>query len=339
MRSKYIAVLKYILILGVGIGLLVLALKGNSLGEIIEVILTAKIHWLLLSVLASLIAFYSRALRWKQLIEPLGYKVSNANTFASLMVGYLANLAVPRMGEVSRCGALSKVEATSFSSLLGTVIIERIIDVVCLLICILLVTLVEYERLGNFLNEQVYIPLTSKFNIVAGNPIIVMVIALILIGAIFLLIRTHKKNVGKSDKFTTLVKGIIDGVDTIRKMKSPFVFLLHTILIWSMYFLMSYICFRALDSTAHLDWHAGLFVLVAGGLGMSAPIPGGAGSYHFLVKMGLVLYGISEINGKAFAILMHGSQTLVVIIIGGISYLFLVKQKKNGSDNVGNNPQ
>jgi uncharacterized protein (TIRG00374 family) len=332
-KAKILSIIKYVLILSIGVGMLWLAFSGVSLKDTIKHIMNAKMLWLFLSVAASLIAFYSRALRWNLLIEPLGYKPSDSNTFAALMVGYLANLAVPRLGEVSRCGAISKVESVPFNSVLGTVIIERIIDVLCLLICIMLVAFNEYERLGNFLYENIYIPVTSKFSIIANNPLVVLAVAIVLIGVIYLLFRRHKKGGQKVAKFSALIKGVVNGIDSVRRMKRPVAFIAHTVLIWFMYFLMSYVCFRALEPTSLLNWHAGLFVLVVGGMGMSAPVQGGIGAYHLLVSQGLILYGISKENGLAFATLMHGSQTLVVIIIGGLSYLYLFLKKKNASTN------
>jgi uncharacterized membrane protein YbhN (UPF0104 family) len=116
-------------------------------------------------------------------------------------------------------------------------------------------------------------------------------------------------------------------------MKKPLLFLFHTILIWTMYFLMSYFCFFALESTAGLNWHAGLFILVVGGLGMSAPVPGGLGAYHWAVSLGLMLFGISYDDGITFATLMHTTNTLVVIVLGSLSFLHLFLKQRNGTAN------
>jgi uncharacterized protein (TIRG00374 family) len=328
-KGRFIAVIKYILVLGIGVGMLWLAFSGVRLKDTIHEIMQANFFWLFMSILTSLVAFYSRALRWNLLIEPLGYKPSAANTTAALMIGYLANLAVPRLGEVTRCGTLSRVEKIPFNSLLGTVIIERIIDVISLLICILLVAINEYSRLGNFLNENIYVPFISKFSTVLNHPFITFVASLVLIGIIYLVFRRKNKEGGITGKIAALGKGIVDGINTIRKMKSPVAFILHTILIWTMYFLMTYLCFSALEATASLDWHAGLFVLVVGGMGMSAPVQGGIGAYHLLVSQGLILYGVSLEHGLTFATLMHTSQTLVVILFGGLSFLYLFLKKRN----------
>src|SRR6187399_2074788 len=129
MKSKLFSILKYIVLLAVSVGLLALAFRGISVKSIISEISNAKVSWILLSSLISVVAFVSRAFRWKLLIEPLGYSPSLKKTMYSLMVGYFANLALPRLGEVTRCGTLSKAESIPFTGLLGTVIIERIVDV------------------------------------------------------------------------------------------------------------------------------------------------------------------------------------------------------------------
>ncbi len=331
MKKSLVSVLKYIIILGVGIGLLWLAFKGVSLKNTIDEMMQANFFWLLVSVTASLVAFLSRAIRWNMLIEPLGYKPALSNTSAALMIGYLANLAVPGLGEVTRCGTLNRVEKVPFNSLLGTVIIERIIDVLCLLACILLVAMTEYERLGSFLSKNIFNPAAAKFSALLNSPLIILTLASVIVILLFLVLRKKNNSNSISSKIVKLLKGVVNGIDTVRKLRNPFYFLFHTVLIWVMYFLMSYTCFFALESTSGLDLHAGLFVLVVGGMGMSAPVQGGIGAYHLLVSQGLMLYGLTQDHGLVFATLMHTSQTLVVIILGAFAFLYLFLKRKNAA--------
>ena len=163
MKGKLLTILKYIILLGVAVALLLYALRGMDIKKIMQQILHADIFWVSVSGLISIIAFVVRAHRWNLLIEPLGYSPSLKNTTYSVIVGYFANLALPRLGEVSRCGALSKAESIPFNKLLGTVIVERIIDVLSLLVCILLTAALEYKRLGNFFSEKIFTPLNEKF--------------------------------------------------------------------------------------------------------------------------------------------------------------------------------
>lgn len=150
MKSKWLSIVKYVVLMAVAFGLLAFAFRGVSVSAIFTGMAQAKTGWILLSILLSLISFVSRAIRWKLLIEPLGYSPSLKKTTYALMVGYFTNLALPRLGEISRCGSLSKAESIPFSSLIGTVIVERIIDVLSLFICMLLAAILEYDRLGNF---------------------------------------------------------------------------------------------------------------------------------------------------------------------------------------------
>lgn len=332
MTTKVISAIKYIVLLGVGGILLWLAFRGVNFSETIDEIKNANLFWLGLSVLASLIAFFSRAIRWNLLIEPLGFQPKIMNTSTALMIGYLANLAVPRLGEVTRCGTLNQTEKVPFEKLLGTVIFERIIDVICLLICMVMVAVSEYDRLGNFLNENIFNPLKSKANFFFNSPLTIALVFVIFIALILFLFK-NKRSKGVIAKFTGILKGIGDGLTSVRKMKKPFQFIFHTVLIWGMYFLMSYLCFFSLQATSLLDWHAGLFVLVVGGMGMSAPVQGGIGAYHLLVSQGLMLYGLTQGHGLAFATLMHTSQTLVVIILGALSFLYLFLKQRNGTVN------
>ena len=313
-----------------------LAFRGVSLANTMHEIMKADFFWLALSIIASLVAFYSRAVRWNMLIAPLGYNPAISNTTAALMIGYLANLAVPRLGEVTRCGTLSRAEKVPFDSLLGTVIIERIIDVICLLVCVFLVAVNEYSRLGNFLNENIYSPVTSRATSLLNKPLFIFAIAIVLTLIILIVIRKRKKTSGAVSKIFSVLKGVGSGIDTVRKLKNPLAFIFHTVLIWTMYFLMSFLCFRALEATSLLDWHAGLFVLVVGGMGMSAPVQGGIGAYHLLVSQGLLLYGINHADGLTFATLMHTSQTLVVILFGALSFLYLFLKKRNAAELIRN---
>jgi uncharacterized protein (TIRG00374 family) len=331
MNKTILSALKYILILSIGITLLWLAFRGVSLKETIHNMLQANFFWLFVSIAASLVAFVSRAIRWNMLIEPLGYKPAVTNTLAALMIGYLANLAVPRLGEVTRCGSLSRSEKLPFDSLLGTVIIERIIDVLCLLILIILVAIIEFNRLGNLLITNVYQPVAEKLSKIIHSPLIIGVLILIIVGILIFMLKKKNSSGSFMNKFGGILRSVLNGIDTIRKLKNPLGFLFHSILIWFMYFLMSYTCFFALPETSVLDWRAGLFVLVAGGMGMSAPVQGGLGTYHMLVSEGLMLYGLSKVPSLTFATLMHTSQTLVVIIFGCLSFLYLFLKRRNAT--------
>lgn len=323
MKKKLIDILKYAVLLVVAAGLLLYALRGMNVRNILNQVFSANIFWVSVSGFISIIAFVVRAHRWNLLIEPMGYAPSLKNTTYSVMVGYFANLALPRLGEVSRCGALSKAESIPFNKLLGTVIVERIIDVISLFICILLAAAIEYKRLGSFFREKVFAKLNEKLEQVTRSPLLLAAAILLLILLMIVVIYFFKKNKSSGSKISKLVKGFIDGLRSVANLQRPWLFLFQSAFIWVLYYLGVYTALFAFPFTKDLGGGAALFLLVAGGIGMSAPVQGGIGAYHLFVSQGLVLYGIIEESGLAFAFMLHGLQLILVIILG-IASLFLL---------------
>ena len=335
MYTKIINIIKYLVLLLIAGALLLLAFRGMNVNRILQEILHANIFWVAVSGIISIIAFIIRAHRWNLLIEPLGYSPSLKNTTYSLMVGYFANLAFPRLGEVSRCAALSKAEGIPFNKLLGTVIVERIIDVISLLICILLAATIEYKRLGNFFTEKILDPLNEKIQKFIGSPllltVVILVLAMLFIAGIYFYKKNSKK--GTEPRTNKIIKGFIDGLRSVGNLKRPGLFIFQSAFIWFLYFLGVYAALYAFSFTSGLGAGAALFLLVAGGIGMSAPVQGGIGAYHLLVKEGLVLYGVTPENGLAFAFTVHGLQLILVIALGIVSLflLFSINKKKQAA--------
>lgn len=227
MKKTILSVLKYCLLLGVGIALLLLAFKGVDLKRTFSEIKETNLWWLGLSVLVSLFAFVSRAYRWNLLIEPLGYKPSLKNTTAALLVGYLANFAVPRLGEVSRCGALTTAEKVPFEMLLGTVIVERVIDVLSLLLIIILTVVIQFDRVKNFFFENIVYELEHKFyNIIHASwflPAAIGGTVLIVIAVVYFM--RSKATPKLMIKVRELLKGIIEGIKSVRNLRNIPLFL------------------------------------------------------------------------------------------------------------------
>ena len=327
MKFNFLSVLKYILFLAAGILLLWLAFRNQDLGTIYNNIRKAHFGWVALSLFMSLFAFISRAYRWNMLIRPLGYNPSLRNSLYSLMVGYFANLAVPRIGEVSRCAMLGRSEKIPMDVLLGTVIAERVIDVLCLLFFTILLTVLQFETIGHFLLEKFFFPLEEKL---AGNvPLLILLSTLTLaslFAAWFFLFRNVK---GKTispvrAKLKGLVNNLWQGIKTVIKLDNNWAFLAHTIIIWAVYYSVSFICFFSTDATSGLGLMEGLYALVVGGIGMSAPVQGGIGTFHFMVSEGLTLYGVPLQDGLIYATIVHASQTVFIILTGAISYFILI---------------
>ena len=332
MKSKLLSFLKYFLLLSIAAALLFFAFKGMDLKKIGQQILHANMFWVFVSGLISIVAFVVRAYRWKLLIEPMGYSPSLKNTTYSVMVGYFANLAIPRLGEVSRCGALSKAESIPFTKLLGTVIVERAIDVISLLLCMLFAAVIEYKRLGSFFSENIFNPIIKKFEQLTNSPLILtgIIVVLIVLTAVVIYFKRKNKIKGTESAISKLIKGFIDGLRSVANLKKPGQFIFHSILIWFLYYLGTYVALFAFPFTSGLGAGAALFLLVAGGIGMSAPVQGGIGAYHLLVSQGLMLYGLSQQDGLTFATLLHSLQLLLVIIFGLASLLalFSINKKK-----------
>jgi glycosyltransferase 2 family protein len=327
--KQFLKLLRYLLFLGIGILLLWLSFRNQSFSIVWDKIRHADLFWVFVSIALGILALIIRAIRWKQLIEPLGYQPGLYNTYNSVMVGYLANMAIPRLGEISRCGALSRAEKVPFDKLIGTVIVERVSDVLMLVISILFVGIMESGTLSGFLLEKVWAPLQNG---ITTHPLTFIVAGILFLAGVLVLwylfrMKNPPKIVGK---IVVLIKGVIEGLKSIRKLRSKGMFIFYSCAIWILYLLMTYVCFFALPATSGLDIGAGLFVTVLGGIGMTAPVQGGIGVYHLLVSQGLVLFGLSAADGIAFAMLVHTSQTLMLIILGFISLisLFFFSRKK-----------
>ena len=327
MNLKPLSILRYLFLIAVAVILLLFAFKGIDTKKVFEQISHANIFWLTVSGLISIIAFLARAHRWILLIEPMGYSPSLKNTTYSVMVGYFANLAFPRLGEVSRCGALSKAESIPFNKLLGTVIVERIIDVLSLLVCILLAAAIEYERLGNFFSEKIFGPLKEKLQQLTNSPVLLISLILVLIILVFAVIYFLKRKSGSG--INKIIRGFVDGLRSVGNLKRPGLFIFQSVFIWVLYYLGVYVALYAFSFTSDLGANAALFLLVAGGIGMSAPVQGGIGAYHLLVKEGLILYGVAAENGLAFAFVLHGLQMILIIALGIASLFLLFANAKN----------
>lgn len=317
--------LQFLIFLLVAVLLIALAFRGISFHNIIDQVFKAKLFWVALSFFISAFAHLVRAMRWNLLMEPLGYEPPLQKTFYAVMTGYLANLAFPRLGEVTRCGSLTKAEGIPFNKLLGTVITERIIDVLSLLICLMIVMVIEFNRLGSFLKDNIINPVVHKFNII-GSPLLIFIAIMILAATVFFVFRYLRK---KENRFSRLVKGVAEGIMSVRSLKSPWLFIFHSAFIWFLYFLSVYVAFFAMSPTKDLGLGAALFLLVAGGVAMSAPVQGGIGAYHLLVSQGLLLYGLTQEAGLAFATLLHSLQMILSVLLGGVSFLLLLSGQSN----------
>ncbi len=335
MKKKIFSAVKYLLLLSIGIGLMYLAFHGQDLNSIRDKIKDADFSWVLLSLMVSVLAYLSRAMRWNMLVHSLGYKAKLKNTFWALMFGYFANLAIPRLGEISRCGALSRKEKIPFNELLGTVVIERVVDLFMLMVSFMVVAILQFQILKEFVLKQISFhvyPAQHSFLFIVTSWWFMALMLSPLVLLVFLQVyfrRQAKKESAMFVKISNLFLGIVKGLKTLMKMENNLLFIFHTLFIWSMYFIVSYVCFKSIAPTSHLDYKVGLFVLAIGGVGMTAPVQGGIGTYHLLVSSGLTLFGIKYNDALSYATIVHSSQTLLVILMGIIAFVYFLKPNKS----------
>ncbi|MCU0341684.1 MAG: flippase-like domain-containing protein [Spirosomaceae bacterium] len=319
--------LKYALFLGVAGLLIWYAFKDIPLNELFEQFKKADYTWVWASVALTFVAHASRAYRWCMLMEPLGYKPSFLNANLAVWTGYFANYIIPRMGEVTRCGTLQKTDDVPFEKSFGTVVAERVFDVITLLVLIGLNFLLEFDRLSQFFTDFFVSKLQG--NAQSGpNYLLYGIVGVGLLGGIAVLYLIFNKNTREKLLQNALVKkvwdfgvGLLDGLLSIRKLRRPWLFVFHTLLIWAMYYLMSYVLFFATPETSQLSALAGLTLLVVGAIGMTAPTQGGIGAYHLLVGSVMVLYGLTQQSGILLATFIHGIQLVLTLFVGAAAFV------------------
>ena len=318
-------IIKYILFISVSSVLMYFAFKNQNLAEIVSKLKNIEYGWLVLSMGFGSIAIISRGIRWIYLIKALGYNSSIKNSVNSVAVGYLTNILIPRAGEISRCTSLQQVEKIPFNKLFGTIILERVIDFAILISLILVSFLYKYQEINSFFSEI----LGSSNESLLKNPILVF---LITFSILLYLLKNQIKKLKYYEKIKSLVSGVKEGFISLKNLDHKTQFIMHTILIWLMYLLMTYVCFFAIIETKNLKIFDGVYILVIGGLGMVAPSQGGIGSYHLAVKIGLVGIGIAAQPALLFAFAVHTAQTLMTIIFGIISSLLLLSHNKSKNE-------
>lgn len=304
-----------------------LAFRNVELKKLTGGLKEANYLWVILSVLFGLFAYISRARRWILLIYTLGHKPALNNTFYSLMTGYLANLALPRIGEITRCVALSKKEKIPVEQLFGTVLVERTIDFISLMTITMAIVFLKGKQINQFLKVSIFNPLHEKvFSILSLTWLLWAILIMLLFLSFFLLIKYRKKlrRIRFFAKIFDLTKGILHGFKTITTLERKWEFTAHTLFIWINYTLMTWVVVFAIEPTSHLTLVDSIFLLVIGGLAMSTPVQSGLGAFHYIVSRGLAFVeGVKIEDGLLYAFLTHESQMIFVIITGAISFLLI----------------
>jgi len=325
--------------LALGLVLLYFAFRGIDFSEMKGIFQGTKYGWLILSLIFSILALVSRARRWILIIQPLKYNPSLWNTFNAVTFGYLANYAFPRLGEVSKCVALGRKEKIPVDSLIGTVIVERALDLFMAILIMVFLLIARFEKFGAFFKEFLFDPMGNKISSgVSGAWLILLIIGVLGLLALVLLYiyrkRLYKFKLVK--KFSDIVKGVIVGLKTVMKLERKWEFIFHTLFMWLCYALMTWVVVFALPGiTDSLNFVDAIFLLVVGSMGMVVPVNAGIGAFHWIVSRGLhFVYGLELSEGLVFATLQHESQTLLILVLGSIAMFFIFRKNRNR-----NNPE
>lgn len=345
-RQFFLNFLKFLLFLGVGVGILYLvylnqnaaytedcALKGiapencSLLQKVWTDFKSVDYFWILLVLIAFTLSNVSRALRWNMLLRSLGYRPTFTNAFLTTFIGYFANLGLPRMGEIVRPGMMARYEKMKVEKVIGTVVLERMVDVVTILIVTATAVLVEFDNIAGFFLE--YADLSEKL----GGPLALLpylLTPIAVFGALFWFFRRKIMESSLFKKIKELATGFWHGLQSIKDVKQPGLFVFHSLSIWILYYAMTYFCFLSFMPTANLSMIAALVVFVFGGWGIVIPSPGGMGTYHFLAQTALAMYGVSGDDGFSWAnISFFSIQIGCNVLIGIIALALLPVVNKN----------
>ena len=334
MNSVVQNLLKFGLFLGIGSTILYLVYQNNQesyeadcllkavegddcslITKIVADFKSVKLIWIFIILVLFMISNVLRAWRWDMMLRPMGYICNKFNLFFTIMLGYFANLGIPRSGELIRAASLSRYEDIPLEKVMGTIVLDRLMDVLCLLLVMILGISLEGGRIITYLEEHASVPGQGLLN----NPIIWGVLLLGALLAIVVFIKREQLLQSKiGQKVFTKFQGFYAGIMSIFKLDNPWLFIANSIGIWVMYYLMTYLCFFAFAPTADLGLIAGLTVFIFGTLGMVIPSPGGMGSYHYLVNESLTFYGVSAADGFSFANIIFFSISIFCNILFGI---------------------
>ncbi len=327
------SIIQFIVLLGIGvlfIWLSVRAITPEQRVKIIDAFKQADYFWIVVSLVISLLSHFLRAYRWNYLLKPTGHKINLLNANCHVMIGYLANYGIPRMGEISRCTLAAKYDDTPFEVALGTVITERIIDFILFLLIFALTLFLQFSELIGLANKYIFDPFTSKLSGISQSPTkIVIVVASILIMVVAFFVLRKKFSSLLKGKLGGIIKGMGQGLGSIAKMEKPFQFVVLSLLIWACYFYSLYVCFFALSGTSHLGQSECLTLLLFGTFGVIFA-PGGLGAYPAIISWILFnTYHVDEVSSFALPWLAWTSQFALILVLGLVSLIILPLYNKD----------
>ena len=328
MWKKIFNFLKYFIFLGIGILVFWWVYKDEPLDNYKLAFRDLNYFWIFLSIFFNILSQVSRAMRWNMLIRPLGYKPKLYNSYLSVLILYFVNLLLPRAGEVFRCTILSRYEKIPFVKLAGTVFVERLADLITLMLLAVVIIASQLNVFVRFFNTHPEVKanlvnLFSTKNILAGIILVVFIVLAFWVVNRYFNRRKSDKRIRLINKIRLIKQNFLEGIKTIAHIENKWLFIGHTIFIFVMWLFMLYVIFKAYEPTSQLSLQTGMITFLMGGLAMLAPVQGGIGPWHFMVYETLVIYGIDKADGKIFALIAHASTNLIYLVLGLAALLII----------------
>ncbi|MCD6018206.1 MAG: hypothetical protein K0S53_1327 [Bacteroidetes bacterium] len=336
MNKSTKSIIQFIVLLGVGILLVWLSFRSvwTEKDKILESFQTADYFWVSMSILIAFLSHVLRAFRWKYLLKPAGYSVKPGNALGAVLVGYFANYGLPRMGEITRCTLVTKYDDVPFEVALGTVITERIVDMLILIVIFFLTLFAQFSQLKDLTATYIYNPMVTKLHGIIANPtnFIILMSFLILFAVGLFLIR--KKITGLlRGKTGNIIKGFGKGLSSVKDIDKKFQFIVLSFAIWASYFYSLYVCFFAFTGTSHLGHSECLVLLLFGTFGVVFS-PGGLGAYPAIITALLLYYGVEQISAFSFPWMAWTSQFILLVSLGVLTLILLPVFNKTKEKNV-----
>jgi uncharacterized protein (TIRG00374 family) len=337
LKKKISSIIKFLIFVGIGVSIFwwfynnqntafqeQLRLDGKPprslASKLFEDFRSVDVFWISMTLLAFSISNWSRSVRWRMLVRPLGVEPKLFNLFAAVNISYLTNLWMSRAGEVVRAGTVARYEGLSLSRTMGTVIVDRLLDMISLALIMAFAIFIQFDTVWGYLSQNAKLPSNPL-----SSPLVIGFLSISLLGAVLLWWFRAKIFATKiGQKIREILSKMWEGSKTVKQLENRGLFIFHSINIWLMYYLMTYFCFFAFSPTAHLSPWAALTVFVFGSFGIVIPSPGGMGTYHVLATAALSIYGVESNDAFSFAnIVFFSIQIFYNIVVGGLSMILL----------------
>lgn len=325
MQSRISKILKYLISISLAVVLLWFSFRDVEWTDFITGLQECRWGFILLSMAAGAFAFWLRALRWRQLLQPIDPAISRITTFNGINIGNISNFVFPRIGEFVRCGVITRRSSATYDKVLGTVVLERGWELLVMLMMLALVVVGGFEKFGNFFIRQIWEPIASRLDISLWW--VLLVLAVCGLGGIWVIWRFRATN-RLCAKVWGVFTGLLQGFSSCLRMERKWLFFAYTLFIWMVYWLMAATTVWAAPFLDHLTVIDALFLSLVGGLGFAVPVPGGIGAFHFVISLALMgVYDVPMETGIVYATLSHTSQAVTQIIFGLASYAYEAVRK------------